>query len=136
MEYVPKLEHGDRFCRGNAVERYVKLFKHVATTLPACAIPRCRKRIGVQIHHIVPLKYGGPDALWNLIPLCAKHHRGNALHLEDKLGGTCARLLTWKFITEQRYLGYVVDDEKEFYTKVREAKVQFLEYHQARTTAV
>jgi len=29
----------------------------------------------LEVHHVVPLRYEGPDELWNTVALCADHHK-------------------------------------------------------------
>jgi hypothetical protein len=47
-----------------------------------CRVPGCGNR-HVEIHHIVHWTNGGPTETWNLISLCARHHR---LHHHGTLG--------------------------------------------------
>ena len=47
-----------------------------------CAVPGCRARRCLEVHHLVPRSHGGTNALSNLILLCAGHHQ---LHHEGKL---------------------------------------------------
>jgi len=39
-----------------------------------CAVPTCRGILAIDIHHIVPVKEGGPNELFNLIALCPTCH--------------------------------------------------------------
>lgn len=39
----------------------------------------------IEIHHIIPDKYGGSDTLGNLIPLCTGCHREITMWTNDKL---------------------------------------------------
>ena len=44
--------------------------------LVACGICRCiDKAIFFDVDHKIPQSIGGPDASWNLWPLCLRHHR-------------------------------------------------------------
>ena len=47
-----------------------------------CAVPGCRSRRCLEVHHLVPRSLGGSNALSNLILLCAGHHQ---LHHEGRL---------------------------------------------------
>ena len=47
-----------------------------------CAVPGCRARRCLEVHHLVPRSQGGTNALSNLILLCSGHHQ---LHHEGKL---------------------------------------------------
>lgn len=47
-----------------------------------CLHPKCSNTFNkddgssyIEIHHIIPLFKDGEDALWNLIPVCAHHHK-------------------------------------------------------------
>jgi hypothetical protein len=40
-----------------------------------CAVPGCRARRGLEVHHLVFRSHGGSDRPENLITLCATHHR-------------------------------------------------------------
>jgi hypothetical protein len=40
-----------------------------------CAVPGCGATRGLHAHHIVHWEDGGPTELWNLVLLCAFHHR-------------------------------------------------------------
>jgi len=52
-----------------------------------CAVPGCRARRGLEVHHISFRSHGGGDEVSNLVTLCAVHHR---LALHD-LGGLRCR---------------------------------------------
>jgi hypothetical protein len=40
-----------------------------------CRIPGCARRRGLQVHHLVPSTWGGPDEISNLAAVCPAHHR-------------------------------------------------------------
>ncbi|WP_421119421.1 DUF222 domain-containing protein [Aquihabitans daechungensis] len=40
-----------------------------------CSVPGCGRSTGLEIHHIWHWEDGGPTETWNLIALCAHHHR-------------------------------------------------------------
>jgi hypothetical protein len=40
-----------------------------------CQVPRCRSRAHLHAHHVVFRSRGGPDADWNVVTVCAVHHR-------------------------------------------------------------
>lgn len=48
-----------------------------------CAIPDCRKRKGLHLHHV---SYANllAERDEDLIPLCAAHHRGLHLHMKHR----------------------------------------------------
>ena len=56
-----------------------------------CAVPTCRNILALDIHHIVEVSEGGPDAASNLIALCGTchdlYHRGTY---------TSDAVLSWK----------------------------------------
>lgn len=39
-----------------------------------CRWPGCDRRHGVQVHHLWPASWGGPDAIANLATVCVEHH--------------------------------------------------------------
>ena len=39
-----------------------------------CAVPTCRSILAIDLHHIVPVKQGGPNELYNLLALCPTCH--------------------------------------------------------------
>ncbi|MEZ5299024.1 MAG: DUF222 domain-containing protein [Ilumatobacteraceae bacterium] len=48
-----------------------------------CRVPGCTAERFVEIHHIVHWEDGGPTDTWNLLCLCARHHR---MHHKGELG--------------------------------------------------
>jgi hypothetical protein len=50
-----------------------------------CRVPGCTAERFVEVHHIVHWEDGGPTDTWNLLSLCAKHHR---MHHTGLLGIT------------------------------------------------
>ena len=50
-----------------------------------CAVPGCRHRLWVDLHHVQPFASGGGHEVGNLLPLCTAHHR--MLH-QGRLGLT------------------------------------------------
>jgi 5-methylcytosine-specific restriction endonuclease McrA len=40
-----------------------------------CAVPHCRNRLWLDLHHIRPRHAGGDHRAANLVPLCSAHHR-------------------------------------------------------------
>ncbi len=56
-----KQRHDNRLAAACAQYRYVS----------GCIVPGCINR--VRLHHIVPRRAGGTDALSNLMPICAHH---------------------------------------------------------------
>ena len=49
----------------------------------------------IEVHHIIPLCYGGEDGLWNLSVLCAHHHR--MAHYAD----TATRINVEKYLLKE-----------------------------------
>jgi 5-methylcytosine-specific restriction endonuclease McrA len=41
-----------------------------------CRNPKCKKRSGLHVHHLVFRSEGGDDASWNLIAICSDCHDG------------------------------------------------------------
>ena len=39
-----------------------------------CRWPGCDRRLGLQVHHLWPASWGGPDAIHNLATVCSMHH--------------------------------------------------------------
>ena len=39
-----------------------------------CRWPGCEHRFGLQVHHLWPASWGGPDAIHNLATVCSFHH--------------------------------------------------------------
>ena len=39
-----------------------------------CRWPGCRRRLGLQVHHLVPSSWGGSDDIANLAAVCPAHH--------------------------------------------------------------
>ena len=59
----------------------------------------CKTTQGVVAHHIKTKGSGGPDVLWNLIPLCPRHHdevhRKGLKDFTNRYGPAKAWLLFW-----------------------------------------
>lgn len=56
------------------VERKVILARTSGKCI-SCGAPLEDQLEGWDIHHLVPRAYGGPDAAWNLVPICRPCHR-------------------------------------------------------------
>jgi hypothetical protein len=39
-----------------------------------CRWPGCRRRLRLQVHHLDPSSWGGPDDMSNLAAACPEHH--------------------------------------------------------------
>ena len=39
-----------------------------------CRWPGCEQRVGLEVHHLWPVSWGGSDELWNLAAVCWHHH--------------------------------------------------------------
>jgi len=39
-----------------------------------CRWPGCDQRVGLEVHHLWPSSWDGPDELWNLAAVCWHHH--------------------------------------------------------------
>jgi hypothetical protein len=50
-------------------------FKVLARDGWRCQAPRCRSRAHLHAHHIIFRSRHGPDTAWNLVTVCAAHHR-------------------------------------------------------------
>ena len=48
-----------------------------------CAVKGCTEKHAIEIHHIIPLFYGGTHELKNLVPLCKFHHTYALHQLKD-----------------------------------------------------
>jgi hypothetical protein len=40
-----------------------------------CAVPGCRRNVGLDIHHLQYQRDGGGHEIWNLVTICDLHHR-------------------------------------------------------------
>jgi hypothetical protein len=52
-----------------------------------CRWPGCRRRLSLQVHHLVPSSWGGGDDIANLAAVCPAHHALLIPHGEYLLGG-------------------------------------------------
>jgi hypothetical protein len=52
-----------------------------------CRYPGCDRRVRLEVHHLVPVSWGGTDSLSNLAAVCAGHHPQLAPHGEWLLTG-------------------------------------------------
>ena len=39
-----------------------------------CRWPGCDRRVGLEVHHLWPRTWDGPDEKWNLAAVCTLHH--------------------------------------------------------------
>lgn len=96
--------------------------KHKALTYAVimgneCANPDCEYGTDIETHHVVPLKYGGEDAFWNMVRLCRHCHRHMQLHRgKNDMELT---LYTWKCYQELTLLGYTLDEAEEDFNEKR-----------------
>ncbi len=52
-----------------------------------CRWPGCNRRLGLQVHHLVPVSWGGSNDLANLAAVCPAHHAQLVPHGEWSLEG-------------------------------------------------
>ncbi len=52
-----------------------------------CRWPGCRRRLGLQVHHLLPSSWGGSDDIANLVAVCPAHHALLIPHGEYVLEG-------------------------------------------------
>jgi hypothetical protein len=52
-----------------------------------CRYPGCERRTRLQVHHLLPVSWGGTDSLSNLAAVCTSHHQRLAPHGERLLVG-------------------------------------------------
>jgi hypothetical protein len=52
-----------------------------------CRWPGCRRRLGLQVHHLTPSSWGGTDEVANLAAVCPAHHALLVPHGEYVLEG-------------------------------------------------
>lgn len=84
-----------------------------------CSHPECESGLNAEVHHIVPVKDGGPDEYWNFICLCSKCHRSRRLHSTDEHQ---TALFTWKCMSEADRFGFYLDEKEDgFHNNLREA---------------
>lgn len=55
-----------------------------------CRWPGCDTRQGLEVHHMVPVSWGGPTVVANLVTVCAPHHRQLVPHGHLSLTGNPA----------------------------------------------
>ena len=53
-------------------------------TCQDCGV-KCRNKVRIQAHHVVPRRHGGGDELGNLVTLCASCHQGRERRYADAL---------------------------------------------------
>ena len=81
--------------------------------------PECDFGLGIEVHHINPVKHEGKNEYWNFISLCRKCHRHNRLHRDFESLKTM--LFTWKCFAELNIFGFVLDETDEnYYNRVRQ----------------
>ena len=73
-----------------------------------CCHPDCSSGYGIETHHIIPFKNGGPAEFWNFVTLCWRCHRKSKLHSSDKQ----IELFTWKCSRELAVYGFVLDEKE------------------------
>lgn len=75
----------------------------------SCAVPGCRRNVGLDLHHVEYQRRGGGHALSNLTTLCDLHHR--AVHFEKLvIRGVAPDQLTFEF-RKPRDRRNVTDDD-------------------------
>jgi hypothetical protein len=52
-----------------------------------CRYPGCDRRVALQVHHLLPVSWGGTDTLFNLATVCVGHHQQLAPHGDWLLTG-------------------------------------------------
>jgi hypothetical protein len=78
-----------------------------------CANPDCKTPVeGIEIHHIIPLKYGGEDIDDNMIQLCHKCHTSNNYHQNWR--NYICEMLIWKMIQEGKETDLKLPNENIF----------------------
>jgi len=93
---------------------YVNLMNFV------CSNPDCKGGADIHGHHIIPLKKGGVDALWNIISLCKRCHY--TLNLHKNYNDIDVELYTWKCSHELKRFGFYLDEkEPDFKEKLKKA---------------
>jgi len=75
-----------------------------------CCNPECGSGVGIETHHIIPMKNGGPSKFWNFITLCWKCHRKGGLHRGNE--SVEMKLFVWKCMRENEIYGFILDEEK------------------------
>jgi hypothetical protein len=69
---------------------------------PGCANPDCKNHdVGVEVHHIQPIKHSGSDTRDNMIQLCCSCHHIPGLHADWEKHAV--REHVWKLLQEERY---------------------------------
>jgi hypothetical protein len=69
-------DHGVPVARGRRTAVLSpKLTRAVRLRDGHCRYGTCERRAGLQVHHLRPGSWGGPDELANLAAVCAPHHR-------------------------------------------------------------
>jgi hypothetical protein len=75
IEPVLVADHGEILAvgrRGTAVSP--KILRAVQLRDSHCRVPGCERRTGLQVHHLVPVSWGGTDDIANLAAVCTGGH--------------------------------------------------------------
>lgn len=80
-----------------------------------CSNPYCPSGLDIEVHHVIPVRDGGPDKYWNYISLCHRCHRSMGMHRNWEF--LIPILFSWKCKKELEILGFVLDEESENYHK-------------------
>jgi len=90
--------------REAALKHRSRRWRMLERDLYRCQVPGCTRRCDLHGHHGIHRAHSGPDALWNLIGMCAFHHA--ALHAgRIKVYGIAPWGLVWIFNDGRVYAG-------------------------------
>lgn len=62
-----------------SVARWREIRREAEALAGGCLNPWCRRRVRLDLHHIVKRSAGAPDAIWAVVPLCRKCHNATDL---------------------------------------------------------
>ena len=77
-----------------------------------CAVPGCRRNVGLDLHHVEYQSRGGGHELWNLTAICDCHHKA-VHHGKLVIRGTAPDHLTFEFRKPRDRRNITDDDPPE-----------------------
>ena len=91
IEAVLVDEHGTVLATRRAASAVTdRLRRQIVARDGRCRWPGCETRHGLEVHHMVPVSWGGPTLVANLVTVCAPHHRRLVPHGPHTLTGNPA----------------------------------------------
>lgn len=62
-----------------SVARWREIRREAEALAGGCLNPWCRRRVRLDLHHVVKRSAGGADEIWNIVPLCRRCHNATDL---------------------------------------------------------